>query len=142
LSLYSFNISLVFHNLIFDSILDCFFQQNPIEFHDLSKTTTKIDSNKTWRFLSSKLDILCGNLTLIKFLKDPSTRGNSPNFQNQKMKMKPILLSIKPVNGSSLNSNFSNRVNLVNSIGICPVKEIKNISTRLNLFFQKNLKIC
>jgi len=59
------------------------------------------------------------------------------------MKMKPILLSIKPVNnGSSVRYSLFNPINLVNSIGIGPMKEIKNISTRSNLFFQKNLKNC
>ena len=76
--------------------------------------------------LSSKLYISSGKSTSIKFLKDPSTRGNSPINHNQKMKMKPILLSIKPVNnGSSAKSNLSNRVNLVNSSGIEPRKRLR-----------------
>jgi len=71
-------------------------------------------------------------------LKDPSTRGNSPNFSKPKMKMKSILLSIKPVNnGSSPKSNLSNRTNLVKPIGIEPMKEIELMSTRSNLFFLK-----
>ena len=72
---------------------------------------------------SSKLDIPSEKSILIKFLKDPSTRGNSPIFQNQKMKMKPILLSIKPVK-RSLNFNLSNRANLANSSGIGPRKRL------------------
>jgi len=75
------------------------------------------------KILSSKLDIPLGKLICIKFLKDPSTRGNSPNFSNQKMKMKPILLSIKPVkNGFSSKTNLLNPTNLVNSIGIGPTR--------------------
>jgi len=47
-------------------------------------------------------------------------------FKNQKMKMKPILLSIKPVNnGSRLKFTLSNSPNLVNSIGIGPRSIIK-----------------
>jgi len=80
---------------------------------------------------SSKLDIPSGKLIRIKFLKDPSTRGNSPIFQNQKMKMKSILLSIKPVKkGFCLICKSSKRANLVNSIGIGPMKEIENMRTR------------
>jgi len=87
--------------------------------------------------LSSKLDIPSGKSISIKFLKDPSTRGNSPNFQNQKMKMKPILLSMKPVNNSSsLKSNLFNRANLVNSIGIGPRKRLRTSQQDQNLFFQ------
>jgi len=33
---------------------------------------------------SSKLDISSGKSTSSKFLKDPSTRGNSPNFSKPK----------------------------------------------------------
>ena len=83
---------------------------------------------------SSKLDIPC-TLTSIKFLKDPSTRGNSNFNQNQKMKMKPILLSIKPVKGS-LKDKLSNRANLVNSIGIGPMKEIKHMRTNQTSSFK------
>jgi len=36
------------------------------------------------KILSSKLDIPSGKITSIKFLKDPSTRGNSPNFSKTK----------------------------------------------------------
>ena len=91
---------------------------------------------------SSKLDISCGKSTSIKFLKDPSTRGNSPNFQKQKMKMKPILLSIKPVNKwFPLKFNLSNRANLVNSIGIGPRKRLR-ICQQHQSFLSKNLKSC
>jgi len=69
--------------LIFDSLLLYFFQQNLIKFHDLSKTTT-INKFEDMKISSSKLDIPCGNLISSKFLKDPSTRGNSPNFSNPK----------------------------------------------------------
>jgi len=51
--------------------------------------------------------------------------------------MKPILLSIKPPNNFSPDSfKFFNPTNLVKSIGIGPRKEIKDMSTRSNLFFQ------
>jgi len=80
-------------------------------------------NSKSWRFLSSKLDIWRGNLIWIKFLKDPSTRGNSPNFSKPKMKMKPTLPSIKPVNkGSPAKSKLSKWANLVKSTGIGPMK--------------------
>jgi len=57
------------------------------------------------------------------------------------MKMKPILLSIKPVNKDSSNKlNLSNRANLVNSTGNEPIKDIEHVNKIKNLFFQKNLK--
>jgi len=65
-------------------------------------------------------------------------------FQNQNMKMKPILLSIKLVNkGSSSKSNLSNRANLVNSIGIEPIKEIEYMTTRskISSFINKPEKL-
>jgi len=135
----SFNISWVFHNLIFVSILACLFQQNLIKFHDLSKTTIRL---KDMKILSSKLDIPSDNPTSIKFLKDPSTRGNSPIFQNQKMKMKPTLPSIKPVNkDSSLKSNFSKWANLVKSTGIGPMKYIYQVN-KIKSLLSQNLKSC
>ena len=88
---------------------------------------------------SSKLDIPGGNLTAIKFLKDPSARGNSPNFSKTKMKMKSIPLSIKPVNKGSWIRNLFNPTNLVNSIGIGP-KDKKKIKGQNSIIL--NLKSC
>ena len=39
---------------------------------------------KSQKFHLPKLDIPSGKLICIKFPKDPSTRGNSPNFSKQK----------------------------------------------------------
>ena len=76
--------------------------------------------------LSSKLDISSGNLTSIKFLKDPSTRGNSPIFSKPKDENEANSSFNKPVNrDSSANFKLSNRVNLVNSIGTEPRKRLR-----------------
>ena len=97
------------------------------------------------KILSFILDISSGKSICIKFLKDPSTRGNSPNFYNQKMKMKPIPLSIKPVNNSSSsNSDLSNSANLVKLCGIGPTRMWKRIcqQDKMPLSFKSNLKSC
>jgi len=39
---------------------------------------------KDMKISSFILDIPCGKTISIKFLKDPSTRGNSPNFSKPK----------------------------------------------------------
>jgi len=84
------------------------------------------------KFHLPQLDSPCGKSTSLKFGKDPSTRGNSPNF-------------LKPKDENEANSSFNKNlpINLQNkylSFSIQPTlstpleldlrKEIKNISTR------------